>query len=165
MSRRGPMYVYVMTTPDGRVKVGRSGDPDARRRYHAYEQNAVVVIKYVTPCLLENATEVETMACRLLRMAGKHVSGEWFEAYPSDAVEAIARAINICAGDEPEPEWPEVKSSSPSPFSMRLDPKLKEGLQRLADKERRTLTNFVESKLWEVLEREDVVVNLDKRRK
>lgn len=38
------------------------------------------------------------------------------------------------------------------PFSMRLDPKLKEELQKLADADRRTLTNFLEVKLWEIVE-------------
>ena len=35
---------------------------------------------------------------------------------------------------------------------MRLDPKLKAELQKLADADRRTLTNFVETKLWEMVE-------------
>jgi predicted transcriptional regulator len=51
------------------------------------------------------------------------------------------------------------------PLSMRLDPQLKEALQRLADRDRRTLTNFIEAKLWEIVEAEDVVVSLAKRRK
>lgn len=37
---------------------------------------------------------------------------------------------------------------------MRLDPALKAALQRLADGERRTLTNYVESQLWDIVERE-----------
>lgn len=39
-----------------------------------------------------------------------------------------------------------------APFSLRLEPKLKEELQRLADAERRSLTNFVEVKLYEIVE-------------
>lgn len=38
------------------------------------------------------------------------------------------------------------------PFSMRLDPELKARLQALADRERRSLTNFLEVKLWEIVE-------------
>lgn len=37
------------------------------------------------------------------------------------------------------------------PFSMRLDPDLKEELQKMADADRRSLTNFVEVKLWEIV--------------
>lgn len=37
------------------------------------------------------------------------------------------------------------------PFSMRLDPKLKAELQKLADADRRNLTNFIESQLWEIV--------------
>lgn len=39
-----------------------------------------------------------------------------------------------------------------TPFSMRLDPKLKAELQRLADAERRSLSNYLEVKLWEIVE-------------
>lgn len=38
------------------------------------------------------------------------------------------------------------------PFSMRLDPELKARLQAMADKERRTLTNFIEVRLWDIAE-------------
>lgn len=38
------------------------------------------------------------------------------------------------------------------PFSMRLDPKLKAELQKLADADRRSLTNYIEARLWEVVE-------------
>ena len=37
------------------------------------------------------------------------------------------------------------------PFSMRLDPDLKAELQKLADADRRSLTNYVEAKLWEIV--------------
>lgn len=38
------------------------------------------------------------------------------------------------------------------PFSMRLDAKLKQDLQKLADAERRSLSNFIEMKLYEMVE-------------
>lgn len=37
-------------------------------------------------------------------------------------------------------------------YSMRLDAKLRAKLQKLADKENRSLANFIETKLWEVVE-------------
>jgi len=37
------------------------------------------------------------------------------------------------------------------PFSMRLDPKLKQELQRLADADKRSLTNFIEVQLAEIV--------------
>lgn len=40
------------------------------------------------------------------------------------------------------------------PFSMRLPPELKEELQKLADKENRTLTNFIETKLRDIVRNE-----------
>ena len=38
------------------------------------------------------------------------------------------------------------------PFSMRLQPELKEQLQRLAERDRRSLTNYVEKALIEHVE-------------
>jgi predicted transcriptional regulator len=52
-----------------------------------------------------------------------------------------------------------------APFSMRLDPALKKRLQKLADKERRTLTNYIESKLYEIADHEEKVVNLNNQRR
>ena len=40
-----------------------------------------------------------------------------------------------------------------APFSMRLSPELKEQLQRIANRERRSLTNLVEKVLVEFVER------------
>ncbi len=41
-----------------------------------------------------------------------------------------------------------------TPFSMRLPPELKEELQKLADKENRSLTNYIETKLREIVTKE-----------
>lgn len=40
------------------------------------------------------------------------------------------------------------------PFSMRLPPALKAELQKLADKENRNLTNYIETKLYEIVAKE-----------
>lgn len=41
-----------------------------------------------------------------------------------------------------------------TPFSMRLPPELKARLQEMADAERRSLSNFIETKLWDLAELE-----------
>jgi predicted transcriptional regulator len=41
------------------------------------------------------------------------------------------------------------------PFSMRMDPELKDLLQRLADKDHRSLTNFIEKVLLEFASRQE----------
>ena len=43
--------------------------------------------------------------------------------------------------------------SKTAPFSMRLEPELKARLKRLAKKENRTLTNYIETMLRELVER------------
>lgn len=41
-----------------------------------------------------------------------------------------------------------------APFSMRIDPDLKAKLQKLADADDRSLTNYIERKLWEIAGRD-----------
>lgn len=43
-----------------------------------------------------------------------------------------------------------------APFSMRLPPDLKAELQKLADQENRSLTNYIETKLREIVTKESV---------
>lgn len=45
------------------------------------------------------------------------------------------------------------------PFSMRLPPELKARLQEMADAENRSLTNYIETRLW------DFVRDADKRKR
>lgn len=40
------------------------------------------------------------------------------------------------------------------PFSMRLPPDLKADLQKLADRENRTLTNYIETQLYAIVAKE-----------
>ena len=52
----------------------------------------------------------------------------------------------------------DIETSNHTPvFSMRLSPELKEQLQRIANRERRSLTNLVEKVLVEFVEREKAV--------
>lgn len=57
------------------------------------------------------------------------------------------------------------KPKKTSNFSMRMDPELKERLEKLAKAERRSIANYIEGKLWEILEKEEGVVHLSRRRK
>lgn len=45
----------------------------------------------------------------------------------------------------------QAKRKPPMPFSMRLDPALKEALQKLADEENRSLTNYIETQLRRIV--------------
>ena len=46
---------------------------------------------------------------------------------------------------------------------MRMEGELKKRLQKLADADRRSLTNYVEGKLWEVVEAEERAKRNEKR--
>lgn len=57
------------------------------------------------------------------------------------------------------------KPKKTSNFSMRMSPDLKERLEKLAKAERRSIANYIEGRLWEILENEEKVVDLARRRK
>ena len=137
--------VYVMDAGGGIVKLGYSINPQRR----VYQVSVEADLAYET-MLIDQAEKVERLAHRILALTGKHIEGELFEATVSQAIDAIDTAIRQHEGLElplggklnkfhwknnPK-EW-EV-------FSLRLDPKLKEKLQSLADADRRSLTNYVE---------------------
>jgi len=42
-----------------------------------------------------------------------------------------------------------------TPFSMRMDPQLKAALEAQAEVENRSLTNYVETLLWQAVERRE----------
>lgn len=46
------------------------------------------------------------------------------------------------------------KPKKTEPMSFRLDPAVKAKLQRLADREHRSLTNFIESRLYKIVDEE-----------
>jgi predicted transcriptional regulator len=46
-------------------------------------------------------------------------------------------------------------SNRTSPFSMRLPPDMKAKLQKMADRDRRSLTNYIEVVLQQHIEREE----------
>jgi hypothetical protein len=85
--------IYVMRGQHG-LKIGHSGDPQRR-----LEQVGADAIEHETD-VLEHAQLIEHTAHRLLRLAGKHVRGEWFSATLHEAVDAIERAERIAAGQE-----------------------------------------------------------------
>jgi hypothetical protein len=85
--------IYVMRGQHG-LKIGHSGDPQRR-----LEQIGADAIEHETD-VLEHAQLIEHTAHRLLRLAGKHVRGEWFSATLHEAVDAIERAERIAAGQE-----------------------------------------------------------------
>lgn len=137
---KGSGKVYVMEGEDGLVKVGYSCQVDARAR----QIGNVVSIAYVTKEKQE-AERIERSAHRLLRLAGKRVRGEWFSATVAEAIDAIERAERIAEGLELALDARPLSKPKPvekTPF--RLSYETLAELQRLADADRRSLTNYIE---------------------
>jgi hypothetical protein len=85
-------HIYIMRRGD-RLKVGCSKRPVER----AKEVHAELL--HVTP-MQPQAERVEKIVHRLLRLAGKHHHGEWFNADIDETLSAIERALAIHEGRE-----------------------------------------------------------------
>ncbi len=102
MSRPG--HVYIMTAEEtGHVKVGYSHHPEVRLT-QIYGHGPLRLVQ--SSDLRSNAKAVERLAHRLLELADKRISGDWFTASIEEAAAAIGRAERIADGLEPEPTWP-----------------------------------------------------------
>lgn len=67
------------------------------------------------------------------------------DCYALHCTTLYLRKIDVVA------QWPYIADmSKTAPFSMRLEPKLKDDLQKLADADHRSLTNYLEVKLREI---------------
>lgn len=85
--------LYVITAPDGAVKVGISSDPERRSKALGRD----MVVAHATD-LFDQAERIETLAHRVLSLSGRQVKGEWFEATVEDAIRAIETAIEQAEG-------------------------------------------------------------------
>ncbi len=90
MKNAMPARIYVMENDDGLVKLGRSLDPDKRRRTLESGTGRNVHLCHTTP-LRDDSSYVEAAAHRIL--ADKRKAGEWFDVTVDDAVQAIEAAI------------------------------------------------------------------------
>ena len=82
----------------GRRKVGHSDNPMRR----SFELGSTPLSLLYATKFSPNAYRVERTAHRILRVAGKHIKGEWFTASLDECVAAIERAERIVAGLEPD---------------------------------------------------------------
>lgn len=136
------MKVYAISNGT-QVKVGRSGAPRGRLGSLQTASPTALHLCCEADCGSSlMAAAVERFAHELL--ADRRAAGEWFDVSPSQAEAAIDAAIKMI-------EQGRERETKTVPFSMRLDPDLKEGLQKLADADRRNLTNFIEVKLREII--------------
>lgn len=147
-------YIYVMQAEDGTLKLGHSKDPAKR----AKQVGRPVEVVHTTD-LIEQVERIERVAHRVLALHGRHIRGEWFEAKLSDAVAAIETAIRQAEGLElplvGRLSRPDMHDKPPrEALSIWLPVELKAALQKLADRENRSLTNYIETKLRDVVKAE-----------
>ena len=92
------VFVYVMPEVNGPTcKVGRSKNPEARRKRVQREWGTEVTLFAAVPCDGQSPEHMEAAAHMFLAAEGLHDHHEWFKATPQQALWAIYLARKFCA--------------------------------------------------------------------
>jgi hypothetical protein len=104
--------VYVIAC-EGRVKIGRSANPEMRRRGLQSSTPALLTLVHVTD-ERDDSSYVETTAHHLL--AAKRLAGEWFDVTQEEAIAAVREAMALIdAPKKPKIAKPVIRK----PYSPR----------------------------------------------
>lgn len=131
--------IYVMSA-GGLVKVGMARHCEDRRAQVEAMEGKPVVLEYVSETV-DHASRYERYVHDAL--AYSRMRGEWFCCSVSEAVDAVKSVLKL-----------EV-SRKPYMMLTKVDPELKRKLQRLADADRRSLTNYIEVVLKQHVEKKE----------
>lgn len=85
--------IYVMELEGGRIKLGRSRNPEARLRELKHPMKVIRIAHQTEMYSHSKALKVEGLAHRILMSGFSHIQGEVFEADSRDALEAIRIAL------------------------------------------------------------------------
>jgi hypothetical protein len=140
MKNAMPSALYVIAG-SGAVKVGRSRCPEGRRKVLSAASGATLRIVMQTEAR-DDASFIEAEAHRLLER--KRIVGEWFDVSEAEAVAVLERSIADVGG----------ASVRVSERTLTIAPSLKADLQALAEREHRSLTNYIEVVLLQHIQRE-----------
>ena len=129
------MKVYVMLSSQrGLVKVGISANPERR----AVDLGGLDLV--YTTASVKNARAIERVSHMMLM---SHVRcREWFAVSVETAIAVVRKAQHECeSGNMP------ITMLNDATISVRLETSVKRALQRLADKDQRTLSQYVVKEL------------------
>ena len=116
--------IYVMASA-GRVKVGRSNNPELRRRMLQASTPTALTIVHTTD-ERDDSSYVETAAHHIL--AAKRLAGEWFDVSPDEAIAAVHAAIVSVERAKAVPKVPRKRYVGETPLArplvIRLPPEL-----------------------------------------
>lgn len=98
-------YVYVVSSPNGYVKIGRANE--AHERFYMVQCNSPLELTLSYVCEAPNADQIEKSVHIALAAYRRH--GEWFEVSSAVAIEALRQAmfalglnLSQCAGRAPK---------------------------------------------------------------
>lgn len=156
--------IYVMQADDGTLKLGHSKSPATR----AKQLGRRVTIVHETD-VIEHAEQIERLAHRVLALHGKHLRGEWFEAKLADAITAIEIATKQAESEElplGRAVGPNARTGTKAMITIKIDADLLDRLDayRVTLKFPVTRTALIEAAIEQMLDREEQVVNLRRRK-
>lgn len=88
-------HIYVISeSPDGPVKIGRSGNPGARMYELQTGNHRPLALMYVSPAfsrpdVLALERNIHASFC------SQRIAGEWFDVRPQDAINALKAEIEF----------------------------------------------------------------------
>jgi hypothetical protein len=129
-------FVYVIGAKDGPQKIGIAQDAQKRLTSLQTGNHLELCIHSVSDVMPEEVQIVEKYAHYFLQ--SRHIRGEWFDVSPSEAAEAVSAAIDAIRSGQ---QVPQGKSS---PIGFRVEPELKEALERAAKADDRSVSSLVE---------------------
>jgi len=100
------VFIYVIKSEDGRIKVGRSNDPKIRRQNLQTGSSFPLALFHIEPCPPALAHKAEKLAKAML--SGYRVNNEWFNCDADQAIEMVRKAVEMTIGGYSK------RSSSPS---------------------------------------------------
>ncbi len=86
-----PHYIYIVSAPNGYVKIGHGAEPFARYSSFRAASTLPLTMEYVCEC--PDAAYLEGVLHEALKAFRRH--GEWFEFDASRAVEAARYALTV----------------------------------------------------------------------
>ena len=82
-------YVYIIASPSGRMKIGKTGNPKRRLQQMRVDERVDLILEYARE--VENSTLVESIAHAILKEKRHH--GEWFAVTLQEAIDAVNSAL------------------------------------------------------------------------
>lgn len=139
-------YIYIIGPSDGPQKIGKAADPQSRLQLFQTGNHLALSISATFAVTRDEVTAIERYAHCLL--SEYRVRGEWFNVSPTEAANAIQRAIEDVRSGKTAPTADGTKNA---PLTVRMEPRLREALSRAAMECGLPLASYVQVELEKLM--------------